>query len=238
MRDDLGNRLKENYEDRYRFKLTRRTPVILRSDGVAFHTFCRGFAKPYDVDMVDAMNYTAMELCRKIQGTQLAFVASDEISLLLVDYTSLTTDAWFDYNLQKVVSVAAAKASVAFNKTWDIKPREKKADALFDCRAFNIPESEVTNYFYWRQSDWTRNSIIMLTSCYYSHKEMQGKGRADQHEMLHEKGVNWNDYPTSYKRGRCVVKTEDGGWTIDNEIPIFKGEEREYVERFVRMPND
>lgn len=235
MRDDLGDRIKD-YERVSKSYLTRRTPVIARLDGICFSTFTKGLQRPYEPDFVEAMNNTTLELCKYAQGCKLAYVASDEISLLITDYETIATEAFFYYEVNKLNSALASLATSAFRDKWEELGRPKKR-ALFDCRVFNVPENDVCNTFHWRQNDWTRNSTIMLTSCYYSHKEMQGKGRADQHEMLHQKGINWNDYPTSYKRGRCVVKGNDG-WAVDNEIPIFKGEGREYVERFVRMPNE
>jgi len=233
-RDDLGDRAKR-YELVSKTYLTRRTPVLARLDGISFSNFTRGFKKPFDEDLVEAMNAAAIELCKYVQGCKLAYVASDEISLLITDYENINTDAFFDYETGKLNSALAGVCVDAFKDKWMDLGRPKKR-ALFDCRVYNVPENDVTNIIYWRQEDWTKNSLTMLTSCFYSHKEMHGKRKADQHEMLHAKGVNWNDYPTSYKRGRCVIKGE-GGWVVDNEIPIFKGEGREYVERFVRIPN-
>ena len=115
MFDALGDRMKNNYENRYRFYLTRRTPVIIRIDGNAFHTFTRGLDKPFDADFMKTMQKTCLSLCQNIQGCVGGYVQSDEISLLLVDYQTLESDAWFDYNLQKITSLAAARATMTFN---------------------------------------------------------------------------------------------------------------------------
>lgn len=110
----LGNRMKENYENRERRKLTRRTPVILRLDGVAFHTYTKGFVKPFDYILMDLMQKTTKRLCDKIQGAEFAYTQSDEISIFLKDYNRLTSEAWFDYNVQKMCSVAASMATRIF----------------------------------------------------------------------------------------------------------------------------
>ena len=129
----------------------------------------------------------------------------------------------------------------------------KAADkgAMFDARCFNIPKEEVTNLIYWRQLDATRNSIQMVGQANFSHKELQNKSCNDIQDMLFkEKNINWNDFPTHLKRGSCCVKIEstttcakivDGEvitwaaerphWEIDLEIPIFKNEGREYINR-------
>ncbi len=53
-----------------------------------------------------------------------------------------------------------------------------------------------------------------------------------------QKGINWNDFPTKFKRGSCCVRKQAVGsdrphWVIDNEIPIFKGEGRDYIEKLI-----
>ena len=108
--DKLGDRMKENYENRSKTYLTRRTPVIIRIDGCHFHTFTKGLKKPYDSLFIEVMQRTTKSLCESIQGCKFGYVESDEISLLLTDYDTLKTDAWFDYSVQKICSVAASMA--------------------------------------------------------------------------------------------------------------------------------
>lgn len=147
-KDSIGNRMKENYEDRYRFKLTRRMPVIIRLDGKAFHTLTRDCMKPFDNSFNCAIVETSIYLLKNIQGAKCAYIQSDEISILLTDFDRLTTNAWFDYNIQKMVSVSASMASVIFSSLWH-------RHGYFDSRVFNIPKEEICNYFIWRQLDCT-----------------------------------------------------------------------------------
>lgn len=222
MTDDLGKRMKENYENRTRYFLPRRTYTIIRLDGKAFHTFTRFLDKPFDVDLMNTMDDTAKFLCEEIQGCKLAYVQSDEISLLLTDFEKITTDAWFDGNIQKMVSVSASMAAVIFN---DIKTFCPNDFAFFDARVFTIPDAiEVENYFVWRQKDAVRNSIAMTAQSLYSHKELNGKSQADQQEMIFQKGQNWNDMPEGFKRGRMVLYQETE-WKIIPAIDILKDRE-------------
>lgn len=226
-RDSLGDRMKGQYEDRTRYMLPRRSYCVIRVDGKAFHTYTRGCEKPNDKRLAECMDVTAMALCEKAQGAQFAYVQSDEISVLLTDFALPTTDAWFDGNLQKVCSVSASIATAAFN--------EKAAEhvlpsmALFDSRVFCIPDPvEVENYFIWRQQDATRNSIQGLLQANFSPKQCHGVNMAEAQEMLFaEKGINWNDEAAYWKRGRCIVKA-DQGWRLDSEIPVFT-KERDYL---------
>jgi tRNA(His) 5'-end guanylyltransferase len=117
--DDLGTRMKEYYENVYRFGLTRRTPVAIRIDGKAFHTFTKGFQKPFDEVLMTTMQRTMKYLCENIQGCKIGYTQSDEITLIITDYDTLTTDAWFGYNLQKMCSIAASMATMAFNKFFE-----------------------------------------------------------------------------------------------------------------------
>jgi tRNA(His) 5'-end guanylyltransferase len=112
--NSLGDRMK-GYENVSRIYLTRRMPLIIRIDGNAFHTFTKGFAKPFDPIFMQAMQETMQKLCEKIQGCKVGYTQSDEISLLLIDYDNLDTDAWFDKNLQKTVSISASIATMEFN---------------------------------------------------------------------------------------------------------------------------
>lgn len=280
-RDSLGDRMKEYYENRAKTYLTRRTPVIIRLDGKAFHTFTKGLKKPYDEIFHNTMNATMKYLCENIQGCKLGYTQSDEITLLLTDDDTLDTDAWFDNNVQKICSVSASMATLAFNKFLRqfyteavtalgspvandeyLMTVSKKLDcAMFDSRCFNIPKNETTNVFIWRQQDATRNAIQMLGQCNFSHKELHGKSCNDIQDMLMtQKGINFNDMPTEFKRGVCCVKEEyfpelvpgledlirlhahtpRTRWVLDKEIPIFT-QARDYIEKRFdkeKMSND
>ncbi len=214
MRDDLGNRMKENYENRTRYFLPRRTYTIIRLDGKAFHTFTRGMKKPFDQDFIDMMDSTAKFLCEEIQGAQMAYVQSDEISILLTDFDKITTDSWFDSNLQKMASVSASMAAAFFN---NVNVFNHSDLAFFDARVFTIPDPvEVENYFVWRQKDATRNSIAMTAQSLYSHKQLEGKSQVDQMDMIHEKGQNWNDLPAGFKRGRTIYQKKTNTMSADS----------------------
>lgn len=226
MRDDLGKRMKENYEFRTRQFLPRRTNTIIRLDGKAFHTFTRGFEKPFDDGLIDAMNYTLLNLCQNIQGTVIGYTQSDEITLFLQDYKKRDTDAWYDGNVQKITSISASIATAYFNKYIRENLGVQKL-ALFDSRVFTVPELvEVENAFLWRQKDCVRNSISMVAQSLYSPKELNGKDQNQMQEMIFQKGLNWNDLSAWKKRGRFAYKTEEG-WEIPFEtIDILKERER------------
>lgn len=261
-KDTLGTRMK-SYENCYRAHLPIRLPVILRIDGKAFHTYTKGCKRPWDDNLVKCMNLTAMELCKRVQGCKLAYVQSDEISLLVTNYEGLDTQSWFDNNIQKMVSISAAIASVTFTteswRIWGQDVCDSTAGelisnpiikpAFFDSRAFILPKEEVNNAFLFRQQDATRNSVQMLARTLYSHKECTDKKNSALQEMCFQKGINWNDCPTSQKRGRCLTKVKSlkeginpkngnkflaqrNEWVIDNEIPIFS-KDKNYVNRFV-----
>lgn len=222
-------RMKENYESRSKTFLVRRMPAILRIDGKAFHTYTRGLHRPFDEGLIEDMTQTAIYLCENIQGAKCAYTQSDEISILLTDYDKLQTNAWFDYNVQKMASVSASYATGKFlisrltREAWKAKEyggSESVADHLddsdikyfklmeFDSRAFNIPKEEVANYFLARQKDAVKNSISMLAQSLWSHKELHKKNSSEMQEMCFQKGHNWNDLHWSKKRGTFVVKNE------------------------------
>ena len=272
--DELGKRMKTFYEDIPKTRLMRRVPVAIRIDGKAFHTFTKGFQKPFDEVLIKSMQDTMKYLCENIQGCVLGYTQSDEITLILVDYKKLTSSAWFDYEVQKVCSIAASMATIAFNKYFseninseycvfddelldgDFNPNYKneylidlytthiKASykgAMFDARCFNVPKEEIANLIYWRQLDATRNSIQMVGQANFSHKELQNKSCNQIQDMLMtQKGINWDDIPSYQKRGSCCIKEEyccnnslRSTWIVDNDIPIFKGDNRKYIEDLI-----
>lgn len=235
--DDLGTRMKEFYEGVPKTKLMRRVPVAIRIDGKAFHTFTRGFQKPFDSILMASMQETMKYLCENIQGCVFGYTQSDEITLILIDYQKFTSSAWFDYEVQKVCSIAASMATMAFNKfftknvnyfemthehddtineycTTLVNAAEK--GATFDARCFNIPKEEVANLVYWRQLDAMRNSIQMVGQANFSHKELQNKSCNDIQDMLiAQKAINWNFYPEDCKRGAACIKLPPKEEVID-----------------------
>jgi len=241
-KDDIGNRMKANYEDRARFFLPRRSHTIIRIDGKAFHTYTRGLFRPFDDGFIEDMDTTAAYLCKNIQGAKFAFVQSDEISILLTDYDKLTTDAWFDNNIQKMASVSASMATRAFNEARLNRYGKGMRWAEFDSRVFQIPEwTEVENYFIWRQQDCVRNSISSVAQSLYSHKELNGRNTTEMQEMIFQKGINWNDYDPRYKRGRSIVKEEYIG---DSAVPRHRWvsvgcpiltQEKEFISQAIKI---
>ena len=252
--DELGKRMKEFYEARARTYLPRRTPVAIRIDGKAFHTFTRGFQKPFDEVLGNSMVRTMEYLCKNIQGCVFGYTQSDEITLLLIDYKQLNSEAWFDYQTQKMCSIAASMATMAFNRYFqeevqkhidDTEPifitdeeirlidtysRAVEKGAMFDARVFSIPKEEATNLVYWRQLDATRNSIQMVGQANYSHNVLQGMCCNNIKTLLEvDKGIIWGNYPTRWKRG-VAWKRSIG---VDYDMPVLKDEDRKYVDEVI-----
>jgi tRNA(His) 5'-end guanylyltransferase len=194
----------KTYEFVSRSFLTRRTPVIIRIDGKAFHTFTRSFDKPFDKLLTDSMVNAAVETAKNIQGFKVGYIQSDEASFCLLDTDNLDTESWFANNLSKMVSVSASLMTGYFIE-------EIKKTAFFDSRVFNIPPREVSNYFVWRAKDWERNSLQMYARSFFSHKEMKNKKKDDIHEMLFSIGKNWtSDIDNRSKNGTFIMNTEEG----------------------------
>ena len=247
----LGTRMKE-YEAVTDTHLIKNMPVIIRLDGRAFHTFTRGFKKPFDDVFSDCMAYTMHHLCENINNCVFGYTQSDEITLVLYDKEE-NSETWFDNRLQKLVSLSASMATLEFNRIlfqWyneqqeEIIPARKLFMAMFDARAFNIPKEEVVNNIIWRQNDATKNSINSVAQAHFSHKQLQGKNGSQMQDMLMlEKGINWNNTEIRYKRGLACYrkpvtietkngKTERMKWIIDEGMPILT-QQRDYVEKLL-----
>lgn len=244
-RDSLGDRMK-GYEGVPRLRLVSQVPVMARLDGKAFHTFTRGLLRPYCEPFHVCMWRAARALCERVQGVRIAYVQSDEITLLLTQRSEYAA-AWFDYDVQKMCSVAAAWCAVAFA---DAHRREYPDRAhlmpAFDARFWNLPEHEVVNAFIWRQQDAVRNSIEALAQAHFGPKRLHGVSYSGLQDLLMtEKGINWNDCPIPQKRGACIVRqryeTPEGAerhrWVVDEAIPIFT-QGREYIAQHLWRESD
>lgn len=200
-KDSLGDRMKNNYENAYRIFLTRRTPVIIRVDGRAFHTLTRKCRRPFDIDFQNVMTRVGKALMDEAQGGKLAYVQSDEVSVLLTDWDTHQTQPWFGYNLQKITSISAAIATSTFNKEMCTE------GAQFDARAFNMPLDEVSNYFLWRAKDWRRNSISMAAHFRFSHQELHGVPTPEMVDMLYHARERWEDLPATCRNGMFITRS-------------------------------
>jgi tRNA(His) guanylyltransferase len=258
---NVGDRIKEFYEDRTKQLLMRRTITILRLDGKGFSKFTKGLNKPFDDGFSEDMDLTAKFLCEEIQGAKFGYTQSDEITIVISDFDNQETSAWFDFSVQKMVSISASIATAKFNQLrmaracnnadgdlrenmladYDIKDFKL---AMFDSRVFQVPTiDEMVNTLIFRQQDCTRNSISMAADALLKGSMEGVKGDVKQDRLFKEAGVNWNDYKTKYKRGSVIKKIEidvatlNGvttrkRWVVDEETPIFT-QDKDYLIKFI-----
>lgn len=242
----LGDRMKK-YENAYRNYLPERMPVIIRIDGAHFHTYTKGMGKPFDKDIANAFWEACKYLLSNISGAKLAYHQSDEISILVTNYDKLTTQSWFENNLQKLVSVSASLATARFNEVMRQTHPEKEL-AIFDARAYVMPKEDVNNYFLWRERDAMKNSVSMVAQSHFSNKSLHGlNGIQMQEKLWREEGVDYSTLPTWQRQG-VVVKKEKilaeetaeslqqpvyrSVWQVDFDIPVFS-DNPGYIEQYV-----
>lgn len=233
MHDSLGDRMKD-IEGRTRYYLPRRCYTLIRLDGKSFHQYTKKCERPFDINLREDMGKTMLYLCENIQGCKIGYTQSDEISLLLTDFDETLTEAWFDGNIQKIVSVSASMAGVIFNRyRYERGVPLFDPCAVFDARVWTTSDPwEVYNTFLWRQQDCTKNAIQMVARTVASHKELLHKNSNELQELIHQKGLNFDDYPIDCKRGTFCYKTEKG-WLVDKEAPILS-QDKEYF--FNKIP--
>ena len=238
----LSSRMKD-YEKTSDFSLQRKMPVVGRLDGKSFSRLTRNLNRPFDSAFHECMVAATTALCGEIQGCQIGYTQSDEITLLLTDWKTFNTDAWFGYRLQKMCSVSASIASVAFATAWRRNFGSiTSPPAYFDARFWNLAPEEVNNMFLWRQRDAEKNSITGLAQAHFSHKELHCKSGSDKQDMLMELSppVNWNNIDTWKRRGSAITKVsyEKNGairtrWEEDKETPIFS-KDTNYINNYLR----
>lgn len=213
------------------YKLTPNSYVIAMLDGHSFSKLIKNkYKKPFDERFMGYMDKVAEYLCARLQGAKVAYVQSDEISILITDFDNPDTDSPFGYRLCKLQSLLAGMAAARFNQLVAIDIlREHKKDhedlpfsnpwddietmhlAEFDCKVWNVPDwNTAFCHFLWRQNDCTRNSEQQAAQTYLPHKDLMKKKTYEQVELLKEKcGIDWNDYTDGEKYGRLIYRTQE-----------------------------
>ena len=264
----LADRMKE-YENVTQFRLIKKEPVIIRIDGRAFSKFTKELDKPFDKDLCEVFEYVCYKLREKIDNVKFVYSQSDEISLLLTDWDTTKEDnggridTWYDYRIQKMVSIASAEATRLFNQKvdeiasnyWrlysqrdlDMNETElylnkyktwksKRHEAVFDARVFNLPLDEVTNYFIYRQNDAIRNSKMGFARKYFSQKELYKVSNDDAIAMVKEKfNIDYYETDLVQQRGFTIASKVEEDKTVKyvDEEIPLFKENREYIEKYL-----
>jgi len=267
----LGDRMK-SYERVWTQTLPMRMPLIIRLDGKAFHSYTTHAEKPFDDHLMKVLDETTQILMKEISGAMIAYVQSDEVSILVNSYRNHEELPWFANELPKILSVSAGMMSAHFTaKSYQIWQKNSEMiesikktypedqrngvlisdlyrPAVFDSRAFVMPENDVSNYFLWRQRDCIRNSVNTVAREYFSQKQLFKKSTDEVKKMLLEKDVDLDDqeaWEPYYTRGRCIFRTpsqiSDNVYrnvlSVDRKIPVFS-ENRDYINRFLSMKDE
>lgn len=222
-KDTLGNRQK-SYERVNESYLVPKMPYIIRMDGMAFHTFTKGFTKPFDPILQKTMDMTCKELCKSFPYVVVGYTQSDEITLICKYPDRMNSQPYFDGRVEKITSAAAARATRFFNQFFiqNVKENVNHIDevmykkyesrffkAEFDARVFNIPEWDCINNFIWRQQDCIRNSINSIAQSVFTPKELNGIHTDDLKEkLLTEKGISLEDFSSRDLNGATFYKTK------------------------------
>jgi len=228
---ELDDRMK-SYEEPYRFRVPPRTPVIIRLDGVAFHTVTQDCEKPYDKELKQYLVWATQGLMEHVPA-RFAYHQSDEISLLMIDYNKFNSQQWFGGIIQKMASVSASIMAAYMNDDMT-DFIGNGAPKYFDARVFSLPKEDIINYFIWRQNDCRRNAISGVAQSLYSQKELNGKSRNEQLEMISAKGKTFeNDYPPEFRNGTIIRRsTGTNGDILSSPAPIFT-DNRGFLEQFL-----
>jgi len=235
MKNELGDRMKmlEGQESDRRFMPL--VPVCARLDGKNFSKFTRGLQRPFDINFANLMKDTTKYLVSETNAL-IGYTQSDEISLVYFS-DDVKSQIFFDGRIQKMCSVLASMCTIYFNRliqdmqichvdipksVTDIWMKKRQLMPIFDCRVWTVPnQMEACNTLLWREADCLKNSITMAAREYFSDKELFRKNSSEKQEMLHQKGVNWNDYPAFFKRGTFFQRRKVVRAFTANELAVL-----------------
>ena len=193
--------------------------ILVHVDGRSFSKLIKNkFKKPFDSRFIEIMDETAKFLCKNVQGVQIAYVQSDEISLLLKKNTP-EGDIFFGGRLCKMQSIIASLATSYFGREMlvedicrmDINCIDEAPYYQFDCKAWSVDSgNDAMAWFIYRNIDCVRNSKQQAAQTYLSHKELLGLNTDEQISKLkEEKNIDWKDYTEEEKYGRLISKEEE-----------------------------
>lgn len=214
----LNEKMKDA-EKRFRTHLPKKTYSVIRVDGKGFSKYTKSLVRPFDPKFTEDMQKTALYLCENIDGAVLGYTQSDEISIIVSDLTGANTQQWFGGQIQKIVSVSAAFATSKFNR---LRPEEERL-AVFDARTHVLDGAEgVLEYLQWRQTDAIKNSVSMLASHYFSHRQLQSVSSRDKKTMLEDAhGVIWQDLDPTVRQGTLIRRERS-----EETITFFHNKEK------------
>ena len=209
--------------------------IIAHIDGRSFSKMIKNkFNKPFDSSFINMMNETASYLCAMVQGVHLAYVQSDEISLLIKKNTA-ESDVFFGGRLCKMQSIIASLATAKFNQLYMINYFKKHEDknpfyeerhyttsecvdtianfplCQFDCKVWDVDTAnDAMAWFLFRNIDCIRNSKQQTAQAYLPHNALLGLESDTQiKKLLDEKGVDWNSFSGGEKWGRLIYREKE-----------------------------
>lgn len=260
--DSHGDRMKF-YENKDKTNLISKIPVIIRTDGKAFHSLTKNMIRPYDTRLITTLNNAVIDVCKNFDGVLVCYMQSDEQNWLISDFKTDSTQSVFNYNKSKLESVISSMMTAHFNKHFQEQFKDDPINVnkigYFDARAFNIPFTEVNNYFYWRQKDNFRNAVSSIARKHYSDKFLENKNSKEIKEiLLLDKNIDFDNpssVPTFFRNGRCVKSIEISydmsseysskyypsgdievirkSWIVDNSIPDFHSD-KSYINNLFK----
>ena len=217
------------------YKLDKDSYILCHIDGRAFSKMIKKrFILPFDDEFMRMMDDTAAYVCENVQGAKLAYVQSDEISIVITNFKYevgelLQGSSFFDYRLCKLQSIIASLATAKFNQLYTLRMLSVDSDKgvnqrinempliQFDCKCWDVKTYEdMFAWFKFRQNDCIRNSKQQFAQAYCSHKDLLNKNSDEQ--ILYCKlktGNDWNALNGQYKYGRLVYRTTYPTQTIN-----------------------
>jgi len=232
----------QRYESVFEGIVQPRTPIIVRLDGSNFSSYTEQLdSKPFNRKFIALMDKTAHEVCSRVQSVKFAYVASDEISLLIHPYKRFTSEPPFGGRIQKIVSITAGIASAFFTmNSWMLWKNDDSIDAgqyidpaYFDARVFTMPENEVANYFVWRQRSYIRNAISGFARTVFSANDLFKKNSDEMLQMMKASGHDFNELSATMQRGRAILYRNSGGYCSIYDTPKFS-ENRNMFEEMLK----
>jgi tRNA(His) 5'-end guanylyltransferase len=196
-------RIFKELEDSYNISLPDKSTIVIRADGKNFSKLLKPFGVT-DLDHADSMLDAAIETIKLTQNFVLAFVQSDEISIILSNEDSEKSQPWFGNRIQKITTITSSSMSVHYSGSMSYY-KSKQIVGLFDARTFNIERKDVINYLRFRIKNGYSNTISKVYRF-----EMGKTDNKTLDTMEYELIENGFFIDSLYKFGTVIIKGDSG----------------------------
>lgn len=222
----------KSYEEAWNHKLPPRLPKIAHIESVAYHTLLEQSSFVEHQELVNPLVSATKKVMNHFgESARFAFVSFGGCFVCFNDYYNPHRESVLGNNITKLTSTTSAVFTQEFNQARGSKDLEY----VFCTNIFCLPESELVNYFIFRQSSSAASMLRAMARNAGGEKQASSGTIAEVEEFLSSQAEKYPDgAPSTYdemKRRCCVVIRGENGKLEEFWHPPIFSEDRKFIVR-------